>query len=236
MTHAVWACRRRLASPSGITSACSLSAGRCLPQNGQRYVAGLRFCARRTVHQRGCSVIARRTLPADRARRLTHRAGQPVSPDERPTRCFPHATWDRTSVAENEHRRTRAGVACTCDQQGRICGRSSPRPDGPRRPRCSVPRGRPNGQVTSARPPSRGRHRRHLERRRDARPGPSIEGGADLHSRRQRDRDRERCARHRPGSVEADRSPIASPSRSRPSSSRPRVTPQATSLCARWSR
>ena len=35
-THAVWACRRRLASPSGITSACSLSAGRCLPQNGQR--------------------------------------------------------------------------------------------------------------------------------------------------------------------------------------------------------
>ena len=32
---------------------CSLNAGRCFPQSGQRYVAGFRFCAGRTAHQRG---------------------------------------------------------------------------------------------------------------------------------------------------------------------------------------
>ncbi len=32
---------------------CSLNEGRCFPQSGQRYVAGFRFCAGRTAHQRG---------------------------------------------------------------------------------------------------------------------------------------------------------------------------------------
>jgi hypothetical protein len=32
---------------------CSLNAGRWFPHNGQRYVAGFRFCAGRTAHQRG---------------------------------------------------------------------------------------------------------------------------------------------------------------------------------------
>ena len=36
MAQAVWAWRRRRASPSGITSTCSLSAGSSSPQNGQR--------------------------------------------------------------------------------------------------------------------------------------------------------------------------------------------------------
>ena len=36
MTHWVWACRRRLWSPSGNISMCSLSAGRWRPHSGQR--------------------------------------------------------------------------------------------------------------------------------------------------------------------------------------------------------
>jgi hypothetical protein len=37
---------------------CSLSAGRKLPHSGHRYVAGLRFWARRTSHQRGVGALA----------------------------------------------------------------------------------------------------------------------------------------------------------------------------------
>ena len=50
-THSRWACRRREASPSGTTSACSVMARRRLPHSGQVYVAGFRFVARRSSHQ-----------------------------------------------------------------------------------------------------------------------------------------------------------------------------------------
>ncbi len=53
ITHRVCAWRRPAGSSSGRISMCSLNEGRCFPQSGQRYVAGFRFCAGRTVHQRG---------------------------------------------------------------------------------------------------------------------------------------------------------------------------------------
>jgi hypothetical protein len=56
-THRVCAWRRPAGSRSGRISMCSLNAGRCFPQSGQRYVAGFRFCAGRTAHQRGFGLL-----------------------------------------------------------------------------------------------------------------------------------------------------------------------------------
>jgi hypothetical protein len=62
ITHFVWAWRRRRESPSGVISMCSLSAGRCLPQRGQRYVAGLAFWALRIAYHFASNIRGRIAL------------------------------------------------------------------------------------------------------------------------------------------------------------------------------